>query len=556
MGRVRWEDLQRTPLYEDMVAVVLSRLHPGAERIDGVGGDGGRDVQLRTPGRLDIFELKSFTGRLGARSPNRRRQVEESLQTAAGLQPDSWTLVVPIDHNTDELAWFDGLRHQYPFPLTWSGRTWLDDQMIKFPEVPRYYLEGAKDEVVDLLRELNAEQSALAGGVEDAVSRLSRLRSRLNEIDPQFRFELTPGTAEVAMSAFPGAAMYSQRPTETGPISISVIPKYRDALRDRPIRINATFAFPDTEIGHVAAEKFRAFIDYGDETVVSDEHVEGVDIDAPGGLGGQLGPGMLRFSPQESGFQIDARLRISDQNNAQIASLPVRVTRGRRGQRGVTVVGHDLTGIFHLSMRFDEVTQRVKLDLSVGSVSGQMPAALLAPLRLAHALRSPNLLTITMDGVEAWTPTPVPDLGLVSVEYLEFVEQLARVQLETNTPFSIPDEVTSEDVATLRRTVRLFDGDPIALDGESLQMWVNPDSPRPWLESGNQGNIAVESVFTETFMNEEIPLGICNVVMGPVGFQAEVDEGADGPDAKLHIRVVPTPETRAFLRRGPLPVAE
>jgi hypothetical protein len=38
MVRVRWEDLERTPLYEDMVSVLLSRLHPDAERIDGIGG--------------------------------------------------------------------------------------------------------------------------------------------------------------------------------------------------------------------------------------------------------------------------------------------------------------------------------------------------------------------------------------------------------------------------------------------------------------------------------------------------------------------------------------
>jgi len=78
-------------------------------------------VQLRTPQRQDLFELKSFTRRLTARSPSRRRQVEESLRTAAGLQPDSWSLVVPINHNPGELEWFDGLRREYPFPLTWHG---------------------------------------------------------------------------------------------------------------------------------------------------------------------------------------------------------------------------------------------------------------------------------------------------------------------------------------------------------------------------------------------------------------------------------------------------
>ena len=32
--------------YEDIVSVLLSRLHPDAQRIDGKGGDGGRDVQI------------------------------------------------------------------------------------------------------------------------------------------------------------------------------------------------------------------------------------------------------------------------------------------------------------------------------------------------------------------------------------------------------------------------------------------------------------------------------------------------------------------------------
>lgn len=55
MVQVRWEDFEQSPLFEDMGSVLLSRLHPHAERIDGAGGDGGRDVQLRTPQTLDIF---------------------------------------------------------------------------------------------------------------------------------------------------------------------------------------------------------------------------------------------------------------------------------------------------------------------------------------------------------------------------------------------------------------------------------------------------------------------------------------------------------------------
>src|SRR5215211_2109017 len=105
MAPVPWETVPQET-YDDMVAVLLNTLHPDVERLDGRGGEGGRRVQL-----------------------------ERSLKRAAQLNPDSWTLVVPIDHTEGELAWFDGLRRRYRFPLVWRGRTWLDGQMATHPAI-------------------------------------------------------------------------------------------------------------------------------------------------------------------------------------------------------------------------------------------------------------------------------------------------------------------------------------------------------------------------------------------------------------------------------------
>jgi len=555
MVRVRWEDLERTPLYEDVVSVLLSRLHPNAERIDGIGGDGGRDVQLRTPERLNLFELKSFTGRLSAKNPNRRSQVEESLRNAAGLQPDSWALVVPIDHNKQELKWFDGLRKQYPFPLVWHGRTWLDDQIAAFPDVHRYYIEGVHNEVVELLRQLNAEQSALAGGVVDAIARLDVLRTRLNELDPQYRFELTPGTADIAMAAFPNAAMYTQRSSEHGPLTIAVIPRYRDALRDRPILVNADLAFPDTEIGQGAADRFRAFLDYGDPAVVVPENVQQITIDAPGGLGGALGPGTLRVGPGPEGtpFLLDGRLRVFDEAGRHLASLPIRFTSRHSGLRGGTIAGHDATGILHVAIRVDEAARRVKVDLEVRQVDGQLPASLLAPLRLAHALRRPHRAAVAIGGGDLWEePKPLPDLDLVPGEYLELVEQLARIQAETNTPFPLPRDIDTEDVATLHRLARLFDGEPLALRPEPVEFTLKSGAPLPWRTNNDQGYFGLENDFTETMMGEEIPLGRCNAVIGPAAFNEEAKPDPALPPGDVRVRLVPCSDARAFLRRGPL----
>lgn len=80
---VLWEALE-PGTYEDMVSVLIGRLHPESQRIDGSGGDGGRDVQVPTGNGPVIFELKSFTGRMHA---SRRRQVEASLVRASQHKP-------------------------------------------------------------------------------------------------------------------------------------------------------------------------------------------------------------------------------------------------------------------------------------------------------------------------------------------------------------------------------------------------------------------------------------------------------------------------------------
>ena len=171
---IRWDGLERQR-YEDMVSVLVSRLHPDAQRIDGKGGDGGRDVQIvrgQDNQLTDAFELKSFTGRM---TSGRRRQVEHSLKRAATLDPARWSLSVPIDPTPAEDRWFRQLGRSCGFQIAWLGRTWLDEKMSAFPDIRRYFLEGANDEVVRLLRELHQEQARVTG-VHDAVARLRTLR--------------------------------------------------------------------------------------------------------------------------------------------------------------------------------------------------------------------------------------------------------------------------------------------------------------------------------------------------------------------------------------------
>lgn len=106
---------------------------------------------MRADGRLDLWQSKYFRRRL-SESSTRKRQVIQSLETAATLQPDSWTLVTLMVPSPAERVWFDELAHDYPFPIVWRGGDWLDAHLAKHPAIVRFM--SANDEYVALLREL------------------------------------------------------------------------------------------------------------------------------------------------------------------------------------------------------------------------------------------------------------------------------------------------------------------------------------------------------------------------------------------------------------------
>jgi len=104
--------------YEDMISVLLSRIRQ-TRRVDGSGGDGGRDCYFSDENGTDVYELKSFLGRM---NDVRRQQVVRSLQRALKGSPRIWSLVVPIDATPKEQEWFDSLASA----TTTTTLTWLD----------------------------------------------------------------------------------------------------------------------------------------------------------------------------------------------------------------------------------------------------------------------------------------------------------------------------------------------------------------------------------------------------------------------------------------------
>jgi CRP-like cAMP-binding protein len=540
MAPVQWEIPHVKAVYEDLVAVLLSTLHPEAERLDGRGGDGGRDIQLRHDGRLDLFELKSFTGRL-SKQHGRRRQVEDSLKTATRHNPDSWTLVVPIDHTKDELAWFDGLRSKFPFPLIWRGRTWLDQQLANHPAIVRYYLEDGNGEAIRILRELREEQADLASGIPDAMERLRVLRRRLDKVSPHYRLDVS---------------------IVGDTITVTVRPRYRGADRDHPILINLGFSFPSTPAGQEAAERLRRAFDYGEQVVVEPEYVHDLRVDMPGQPTQDLSGGKVIIGPavEDPPLRLDARAVISDPDGAPLGSLPLRFNRRQSGPRGGTLSGQDTTGLLHLSMQVNIADRKGRVHFQLTEPPGDLlPSSLLPALRVLQHLHAPNRLEVRVGTAVLMQPSPLPPAEPVSAAFLALIEDLERIQAFSRTVFPMPTELSRQDLVAIGQAARLVAGERVAVGSGTASASMTLADPQAFeqllLDDTSFLVSFTEDNHIETIAGVEVPLGPAIATLSSVTVADRAELLATRPwhaGQQLDVRFLPSPGVKLeiLLARG------
>ena len=491
---IRWDEFAPQK-YEDMVSVLLSRLHPDAQRIDGKGGDGGRDVQIVNgqDGLINhAFELKSFIGRM---TSARRKQVASSLKRVAVLGPSRWTLVVPIDPTPAEDRWFRELGARYSFPTEWLGKTWLDQKMSAFPDIHRYFFEGANDEVVRLLRELQQEQ-AMLNDVPDAVGRFRTLHERLNEIDPHYRYQMSTVTAEA--NSWPSDVVFS---VWSRGVRVDVYPKYPGAVEDRPITMAVMVALESEDL------VIQDSLGYGLETTIPRRMIRSVTIDAPSGLGATFTEAELTLFPIDTRLHepVTIALDIMD-GDKLIASCPVRLTEQTGGPKGSIFSGTDSTGWLETRLTVKVVENEVEAGFRLNPMPA-MPAALVPLFRWLDAWQPPRHLKIRWrEDFEMHGEVNRPLVA--DWIFGRLVEALAYLQDRSGIYSEMPSSLSNEDAQEIVTVVALMKAGNIALKWKSFNLRLDRWGPElKELESGGVMQFIFEHETSLKLEGVVIPIG-------------------------------------------------
>ena len=340
---------------------------------------------------------------------------------------------MPIDPTPGEKAWFDDLTKEMPFACHWYGLTQLDALMARHPEVVTYFFSNGHRLATELLTRLKAEQAALAKGVPDAIERIKDIGQQLNQIDPFYRVSLKVDT-------------------ETGDWQARLIPKYRDAPRDRAINVTLELVVSSESDEKSLTTLLASHMDFGRQVTIPSTYVRRVVVDAPAGLSQQHEGVGIVLGPNFTNARVGELMmvRIESPDHQLLATMSVECRSATAGHRGMVISFAD---------RNDVCTVEVKAardgtgTISITSKGAElMPEELLPVYRFFNKFCAPNLIVLTSpSGTPITDPGPLRgDAPLVDDAMCQMVETLSRIQEKCGVRFPMPKEFTASEITEIQ----------------------------------------------------------------------------------------------------------
>jgi len=448
--RIAWDTITADQ-FDPLCEALIRRVHrhdvpPSPVRVyDGSGGDGGRDVTVATSEGLVVYQLKFFPGRIGARSPKRRPQVEASLAAARKHDPIRWVLVVPTRLNQAEHSWFDGLRAKEKFDVELWDIPALDERLAEHADLVVQHLRGTHEWLTDAVKTFRAE-AAVLDGPHDLAQRVQTLAGRADEQHPDWRWDFA---------------------YQDGVVTQTLAAKHPAAHLTSPVSIDFVAAFTDDPQGVELQDRWLAAVRFGAPGTVTlpAGTVNEVTVTGPEFLAGVERVERITMVPMAADVPPQqVRLRVVDADGETMHEL-----LGTTRRWGSGTDGH------HVSAVLDGVTVNLTIDgseqgtghVDIGLALDQCRSAreAAAALRTVLDVRPPHHLVVTVGPYTCRVelrPHTEAELRVLQ-RGLQIMKDVSAVAEALDLPLPVPSELSGADVQDLRRAGLLLAGEVVEL---------------------------------------------------------------------------------------------
>ncbi|WP_157224340.1 hypothetical protein [Nocardia paucivorans] len=498
---INWDQLGQQR-FDRIVEVLITRRYRDADSVipvNGRGGDGGIDLEVRQGERLRIFQLKYFPeGFSGGFRKTRREQIRRSYNKVLKEEPYEWVLVVPNNLTPTERTFVKGLVKGAEAPR-WRviDRTGLDDLLVDFPEVDRWAQRNVTTELLENAKTFNREIDSLLGP-DDLGTRIANLGRLVDSTDLDWTYDFHRDGDTVSQIL---RAQHSR--------AHIVNPVY--------ITVRGQFGSQHAEL----VEQFQDRVRFGtaERVVLPSETVNGIEITGPEHIARQFESGDVVLEVGESaapGVGRPVELRFSREDGTIIAAHEGRITHFGTGTHG-----YALEAAF-----YDEhLTARIMFPEAPGAhadapraqitrnIHRARPRVVLDVLRLARQLRTAHKIEVFIEGNFMLSVLNHADNEADSDELIleEFAADLDIVQQHCEQYFAFPDSVSPHERVALRVARIVIEGGIVAtpqVDSVTLPL-SGEDSPelRATLATAEVPVLVGYETYAVSIAGRELPIG-------------------------------------------------
>ncbi|MGF6881721.1 hypothetical protein ABH933_001232 [Nocardia sp. GP40] len=437
--------------FDRLVEALINRRYDTDEvtAVNGRGGDGGIDLDVRQGDRVSIFQLKYFPEGFSGGFIKRRGQITRSYKKMLGEKPDEWVLVVPNNLTPPERKFVDGLGKGSATPRRRViDRKELDALLIEFPDIDRWFQRDPSTELRSNAEIFNREVDSLLRP-DDLGDRVRALGELSDTVDPDWTYDFH----------------------RDGDIVSEIMrPKHHRAQIVSPIHINLRGQF-----GPQHAELFERFqrrFRFGTaETVeLPAETVDSVEVTGPEHIARQFGSSTVIIDPGDStapGVGRMMEVRFFDEHGNVLATDEGRITHLGLGTHG-----------FSLDAAFygDHLSVRITFPVGPGphqipttahasyKLDGARPRTVADVLRLARLLYTAFKMEVVIEDnlLLSVTNQSGNEVDCDALILEEFAADLDIVQQRCGKYFALPDTISALDRIEVRVARILIEGGIVA----------------------------------------------------------------------------------------------